>query len=163
MAESVFSQYLTLYRKVGGKRGQASRVTHFRRTMAEVIPWDELESRLEPHYHTRRVGRRPIPLRIMLRLHVLQRLHNYSDQQAVDVVADSLSAMAFCDLDITVDTVPDRSVLTRFRHWLDELDSTDTLTETIEQAITQAGWRLSIAKTVHPTLIRTSRTNRNNK
>ena len=110
MAESVFSQYLTLYRKVGGKRGQASRVTHFRRTMAEIMPWDELEARLEPHYHTRRVGRRPIPLRIMLRLHVLQRLHNYSDQQAVDAVADSLSAMAFCDFDITVDTVPDRSV-----------------------------------------------------
>lgn len=158
MAESVFSQYLTLYRKVGGKRGQASRVTHFRRTMAEVMPWDELESRLEPHYHTRRVGRRPIPLRIMLRLHVLQRLHNYSDQQAVDVVADSLSAMAFCDLDITVDTVPDRSVLTRFRHWLDELESADTLTETIERAIARAGWKLSVGKTVNPTLMRTSKT-----
>ena len=158
MAESVFSQYLTLYRKVGGKRGQASRVTHFRRTMAEIMPWDELETRLEPHYHTRRVGRRPIPLRIMLRLHVLQRLHDYSDQQAVDAVADSLSAMAFCDLDITVDTVPDRSVLTRFRHWLDELESADTLTETIERAIAKAGWKLSVGKTMNPTLIRTSKT-----
>lgn len=157
MAESVFSQYLTLYRKVGGKRGQASRVTHFRRTMAEIMPWDELETRLEPHYHTRRIGRRPIPLGIMLRLHVLQRIHNYSDQQAVDVAADSLSAMAFCGIDITADSIPDRSVLTRFRHWLDELDFENTLTKTIDQALAQSGWKLTVRKTASSTLIKSTK------
>lgn len=154
MAESVFSQYLTLFRKVGGKRGQNSRITLFRRTMSEIIPWDKLETELKPHYHHGRRGRRPIPLSIMLRLHVLQRIHNYSDQQAVDAVADSLSAMAFCGLDITADSVPDRSVLTRFRHWLDEVEFADRLTVAIDQAIEQAGWRLLVGKTVNSSLIK---------
>ena len=40
--------------------------------MDELIPWELLEARIEPHYPKAGKGRRPYPLSTMLRVHCVQ-------------------------------------------------------------------------------------------
>ena len=44
-----------------------------------LVPWDELEARIEPHYPKAGRGRRPYPLAVMLRSHCVQLCYNLSD------------------------------------------------------------------------------------
>jgi IS5 family transposase len=39
--------------------------------MNQVIPWEALGKRIEPFYLVARQGRRPYPLRAMLRVHLM--------------------------------------------------------------------------------------------
>ena len=43
-----------------------------------LMPWEELEARVEPHYPKAGQGRRPYPLAVMLRIHVVQLCYNLS-------------------------------------------------------------------------------------
>ena len=44
-----------------------------------LVPWDELEARIERHYPKAGRGRRPYPLAVMLRIHCVQLCYNLSD------------------------------------------------------------------------------------
>ena len=49
-----------------------------------VVPWDRLEAVIEPHYPkaSPNGGRRPFPLRVMLRIYLLQQWYQLSDPGA---------------------------------------------------------------------------------
>ena len=96
----------------------------------------------------------------MLRIHMLQRLHDYSDIQVLEQLTDSLSAMRFCDLDPTADAIPERTVLVKFRGWLKRLGFAEMLTETVDEALDRIGMELKVGTTVETTLIAASGSNK---
>ena len=163
MATSVFTPYMNIFHSVGGRSGSdcTARTRLFRVQMESVIPWQRLEDHLRPHYYAGRRGRPPMPLMRMLRIHMLQRLHDYSDAQVLEQLTDSLSAMRFCDLDPTADAIPERTVLVKFRAWLDRLGFAELLTEAVDEALDRIGMELKVGTTVDSTLIAASGSTKN--
>ena len=51
----------------------------FLEKMEGLIPWQQLEDRIEPFYAKAGRGRRPYPLGVMLRVHCVQLFYNLSD------------------------------------------------------------------------------------
>ena len=50
------------------KYARKSRREEFLSTMQAVLPWDELEARMAPHYPKAGKGRQPVGLSVMLRI-----------------------------------------------------------------------------------------------
>ena len=53
----------------------------FLEKMDRLVPWKRLEKRVEPFYPKAGRGRRPYPLRTMLRVHCVQLFYNLSDPE----------------------------------------------------------------------------------
>lgn len=68
------------------KRRWRTRREEFLERMDSLIPWQKLESRIEPHYFRGERGRRPYPLSVMLRVHMVQLCYNLSDPAMEDPV-----------------------------------------------------------------------------
>jgi len=47
----------------------------------QLIPWKKLESQVKRHYAKGKTGRPPYALSVMLRIHCLQLIYNYSDRR----------------------------------------------------------------------------------
>lgn len=58
----------------------------FLERMDRLIPWQELEDRIRPHYLKARRGRRPHPLSLTLRVHCVQLFCNASDPGMEDML-----------------------------------------------------------------------------
>jgi hypothetical protein len=61
-----------------------TRREEFLERLDSLIPWQKLESRIEPHYFRGERGRRPYPLSVMLRVHMVQLCYNLSDPAMED-------------------------------------------------------------------------------
>ena len=66
-----------------------TRRQQFLERMDRLVPWAELEGRIAPVYPQRGRGRRPYPLRVMLRIHCLQLWFNLSDPGMEQELYDS--------------------------------------------------------------------------
>ena len=53
-----------------------TRREEFLERMDSLIPWQELEERIGAHYFPGERGRRPYPLSVMLRVHIVQLCYN---------------------------------------------------------------------------------------
>ncbi len=58
-----------------GKKRKTRREKFLER-MDQLILWEKLESQLVKKYSKGKIGRKPYPLRVMLRIHVMQLLYN---------------------------------------------------------------------------------------
>ena len=56
-----------------------TRREQFLERLGALVSWSRLEARILPHYPKAGKGRRPYPLSVMLRVHVVQICHNLSD------------------------------------------------------------------------------------
>ena len=56
-----------------------TRREEFLEKMDELVPWPRLEERIRPQYFRGHRGRRPYPLSVMLRVHIVQLCYNLSD------------------------------------------------------------------------------------
>ena len=75
-----------------------------------LVPWDELEARIEPHYPKAGRGRRPYPLAVMLRSHCVQLCYNLSDPAMEDLLYEAESVRRFCGLTLT-EGIPDETTI----------------------------------------------------
>lgn len=62
--------------------------------LAKLIDWEAVHGELAPFYS--RVGRRALPIRLMVGLHLLKHLESLSDEQCADRVRGDLYWMHFC-------------------------------------------------------------------
>ena len=127
----------------------------FHKTMMKVIPWAELEAKLQPHYYAGKRGRPPLPL--MLHLYLLALLHNYSDNQVLYEVCTKVIAAQFCEVDPTVDELPERTGLVRFRTWL----KAQEFEQYLAAALDAVGLELKRGTSVDSTLIAASGSTKN--
>ena len=89
----------------------------FLEKMEGLIPWQQLEDRIEPFYAKAGRGRRPYPLGVMLRVHCVQLFYNLSDPGMEDLLYEVESVRRFAGLRLTV-LCRTRPIL-NFRHLLE--------------------------------------------
>ena len=65
--------------------------------LAEVIDWEEVHNGLAPYYSL--TGRRGLPIRLMVGLHILKHKANMSDEKCTDRVRSDLYWMYLCGVD----------------------------------------------------------------
>ena len=57
----------------------------FLEKMDRIIPWEELEKLVQPHYYKGERGNKPYPLELMLRIFILQNLYNLADMKVKEI------------------------------------------------------------------------------
>ena len=109
LAEAGFEQY----RKVTRKQ-------QFLAEMERVMPWSEIVALVEPVYPKGDgVGRPPIGLERMLRIHFLQHWFNLSDPAVEEALYDSRVMRDFVGIDLGREPSPDETTICKFRHLLE--------------------------------------------
>ena len=73
----------------------------FLEKMDRLVPWERLEKRIEPFHPRAGCGRRPYPLRTMLRVHCVQLFHDLSDPGMEDLLYEVESVRRFSGLRLT--------------------------------------------------------------
>ena len=124
----------------------------FLERLDRVVPWQQLEARIEPHYPKPGRGRRPYPLGVMLRVHCVQLAYNLSDPAMEDLLYDSEATRRFCGLTLS-EPIPDESTILQFRHRLERHGLGTALFETINAHLARRGLRLSEGTIVDATII----------
>lgn len=89
--------------------------------MDQLIPWKQLEKKIQKHYPTAGNGRRPYPLPVMLRIHCMQLFSNLSDPLIEDSLYEIESMRRFAGLSLS-DALPDESTILNFRHLIERHD-----------------------------------------
>ena len=82
----------------------------FLEKMEGLIPWQQLEDRIEPFYAKAGRGRRPYPLGVMLRVHCVQLFYNLSDPGMEDLLYEVESVRRFAGLRLS-GPLPDETTI----------------------------------------------------
>ena len=80
--------------------------------------WERLERRIEPFYPKAGRGRRPYPLRSMLRVHCVQLVHDLRDPGMEYLLYEVESVRRFAGLRLS-GPLPDETTIPHFRHLLE--------------------------------------------
>lgn len=108
-AEVSFEQYRKLTRR-----------ERFLNEMNRVVPWIELTAVIEPVYpKADGLGRPPIGIERVLRLHCWQQWFNLSDPAVEEALYDSRAMRQFVGIDLGHEPVPDETTICKFRHLLE--------------------------------------------
>ncbi len=134
-----------------GKKRKTRR-EEFLERMDSLIPWQRLESRIGPHYFRAERGRRPYPLAVMLRVHIVQLCYNLSDPAMEDLLYEAESVRRFAGLRLS-EPIPDESTILHFRHLLEAHQLGQGLFEEIKGHLEEQGVRLREGTIVDATII----------
>ena len=113
----------------------------FLEKMDAAIPWQKLEERIRPVYPQAGKGRRPYPLAVMLRAHVVQLCYNLSDPGMEDLLYEAESVRRFVGLSVS-EAVPDETTILHFRHLLERHGLGEELFKEINAHLEAQGLRL---------------------
>ena len=129
-----------------------TRREEFLERMDSLIPWQRLEDRIGPHYFRSERGRRPYPLAVMLRVHIVQLCYNLSDPAMEDLLYEAESVRRFTGLRLS-EPIPDESTILHFRHLLERHELGQGLFEEIKSHLEDQGVRLREGTIVDATII----------
>ena len=124
----------------------------FLERMDGLVPWAELEQRIAPVYPKPGRGRRPYPLRVMLRIHCLQLWFNLSDPGMEQELYDSRSMLEFAGLSLS-EPIPDETTILNFRHLLERHQLGTALFATINAHLARQGLQVCEGTIVDSTII----------
>ncbi len=116
------------------------------------MPWGRLEQHIVPHYPKAGRGRRPYPLSVMLRVHVVQVTYNLSDPAMEDLLYEAESVRRFAGLKLSED-IPDESTILNFRHLLERHHLGQELFAEIKGHLEERGVMLKRGSIVDATII----------
>ena len=117
----------------------------FLEKMEGLIPWQQLEDRIEPFYPKAGRGRRPYPLGVMLRVHCVQLFYNVSDPGMEDLLYEVESVRRFAGLRLS-GSLPDETTILNFRHLLETQGLGMGLFEEINTHLASLGHRLKTGR-----------------
>ena len=129
-----------------------TRREEFLERMNSLIPWQKLEERIGPHYFPAERGRRPYPLAVMLRVHIVQLCYNLSDPAMEDLLYEAESVRRFVGLRLS-ELIPDESTILHFRHLLERHQLGQRLFEEIKGHLEEQGVRHREGTIVDATII----------
>jgi IS5 family transposase len=92
------SHQLTLADSEFNNKRRKTRKDIFLTKMDELMPWNRLESLIEPFYPELGNGRRPYPLPVMFRIHCMQQWYNLSDPAMEDALYEIASMRLFAEI-----------------------------------------------------------------
>ena len=97
---------------------QQTRREVFLDQMTVVVPWDRFEQLIMPHYPVAGRGRRPYPLRSMLKIHFMQEWFGLSDPAMEEALFETPVLRDFAGISFDFEGVPDETTILKFRHLL---------------------------------------------
>lgn len=89
--------------------------------MEEVVPWKGLVKLIELFYCAAERGRRPYPLKTMLRIHLMQHWFGLSDPAMEEALYEIGSMRAFTKLSLAR-AIPDETTILNFRRRIEDND-----------------------------------------
>ena len=119
------------------KRRQ-TRKEKFLGRMEKLIPWQRLESVIEPHYPKAGNGRKPYPLPTMLRIHCMQQWYSMSDPAMEDALYEIASMRLFAGLSLDR-AIPDHTTIMNFRHLLERYGLARQIFNEVSTWLSEAG------------------------
>lgn len=117
-----------------------------------VVPWTELLSLIAPHAPRAKTGRPPFELATMLRIHFLQQWFGLSDLAMEEALFETTLYREFAGLS-SVERIPDRVSILRFRHMLEEHQLAEQILATVNATLADKGLMLREGTVVDATLI----------
>ena len=117
-----------------------------------LIPWGKFEQQLSKKYHKGERGRKPYPLSVMLRVHVMQLIYNLSDPGMEDALYEIESMRLFAGLRLS-DNLPDETTILNFRRFLESHKLGKKLFESIQSDLDAKGLILKEGTIVDATII----------
>ena len=135
-----------------GQKKRKTRREEFLDKLEKLVPWQRLEERIEPHYFLGERGRKPYPLAVMLRVHIVQLCYNLSDPAMEDLLYEAESVRRFAGLRLT-EALPDESTILHFRHLLERHQLGQGLFAEIKDHLEEQGVRLREGTIVDATII----------
>ncbi len=107
--------------------------------MEGLLPWSRMEARIESFYPKAGRGRRPYPLKTMLRVHCVQLFYNLSDPGMEDLLYEVESVRRFAGLRL-LEGLPDETTILNFRHLLERHGLGKQLFEEINEHLRSLGY-----------------------
>ncbi len=132
--------------------GYTTRRQKFLERLDGLVPWERFEAAIGPHYPKPGRGRRPYPLSVMLRIHIVQLCYNLSDPGTEDLLHEAESVRAFCHLTLR-GPIPDETTILTFRHLLERHSLGSRIFELINEHLASEGLKLSEGSIVDATII----------
>ena len=117
-----------------------------------VVPWTELLALIAPHAPRAKTGRPPFELETMLRIHFVQQWFGLSDLAMEEALFETALYREFVGLS-SVERMPDRVSILRFRHLLEEHQLAEQILATVNATLTDKGLMLREGTVVDATLI----------
>ncbi|WEN15592.1 IS5 family transposase [Rhodanobacter sp. AS-Z3] len=135
-----------------GKRKQTRREI-FLAEMEQVVPWAALLALIEPVYPKAGKGRRPYPIKTMLRVHLMQNWFGYSDPTMEEALYEVAPLRRFAGFSLARGSVPDETTILNFRHLLETHDLAPKVLAAINSYLTDKGLLLRQGTIVDATII----------
>lgn len=129
--------------------------------MKAVIPWNKLCNVIKPHYSKGNLGRKPMDLEMMVKIHCLQQWYNLSDPGCEEAIYDRNSFQKFLGIDLLADEVPDETTILNFRHLLESHKLPKKIFKIINQHLTDQGLLMREGTIVDATLIASAKSTKN--
>src|SRR5690606_15186397 len=117
-----------------------------------LIPWKKFEQQLSKKYYKGERGRKPYPLPVMLRIHIMQLLYNLSDPAMQDALYEIESMRRFAGLRLS-DNLPDETTILNFRHFIEHHRLGKKLFDSIQSDLEDHGLLLKEGSIVDATII----------
>ena len=128
-----------------------TRRERFLERMERLVPWEELEEAIRPHYPKAGRGRRPYALSSMLRVHCVQLFYNLSDPGMEDMLYEVESVRRFAGLGLPA--LPDETTILNFRHLLERHDLGEKLLSAVNASLASRGLRLREGTVVDASIV----------
>jgi IS5 family transposase len=124
----------------------------FLERMEGLIPWQKFEQQLEKKYSIGATGRKPYPLSIMLRIHIMQLIYNLSDPAMEDSLYEIESMRRFAGLRLS-DNIPDETTILNFRHIIERHKLGKRLFGSVQDHLDEQGLKLQEGSIVDASII----------
>jgi IS5 family transposase len=121
--------------------------------MEQVVPWAELEALIEPFYPKAGKGRKPYPLRTMLRIHLMQQWYALSDPAMEESLYEIASMRKFARVSLARQTIPDETTILNFRHLLEKHELAPRILEAVNALLVRKGLMLKRGTIVDATIV----------
>ncbi len=135
------------------KFSRATKRSVFLAEMDRVVPWSVLCELIAPVYPQNEVGRPPVGLERMLRIHFLQAWFNLSDPAVEEALYDSEAMRQFVGIDLGVERAPDETTICKFRHLLTKNQLGKKVFARVNEHLKASGMKLSTGTIVDATII----------
>lgn len=124
----------------------------FLERMDLLIPWKQLERKIQRYYPKNGQGRQPYPLNVMLRVHCMQLFYNLSDPAMEDSLYEIESMRRFAGLSLS-GPIPDETTILKFRHLLERHSLGVAIFKEVNRHLDKQGLMLKEGSIVDATII----------
>jgi IS5 family transposase len=144
-----FTDYEQIYAK------KKTRRQRFLEEMEITVPWEAFLALIEPVYHkpSSKGGRPPIPLEVMLRIHLLQQWFTLSDLLMEEMLIDTPCFRRFAGIETMEGRIPDETTILNFRHLLEEHRIAEQILQGVNQMLSERGAMLREGTILDATII----------